>query len=143
MRFVKVKRWIKPTEQSRCVGGRNILDLKNKNLCALQFCYKRLLLDYITAISSSLFYQIWKSFSRAAAHIGRIQMYSFLQDGPEQFIKTKLALCRGTWSSGLPKRNEAKTGADTTAAGPLFQQRPYPSPGAVLRANAANQIPKE
>uniref|UniRef100_A0A8C4IH01 Polyglutamine-binding protein 1 n=1 Tax=Dicentrarchus labrax TaxID=13489 RepID=A0A8C4IH01_DICLA len=31
---------------------------------------------------------------------------------------------RGTWSSGLPKRNEAKTGA-------------------VLRANAANQIPKE
>ncbi|TNM86735.1 polyglutamine-binding protein 1 [Takifugu flavidus] len=50
---------------------------------------------------------------------------------------------RGSWSSGLPKRNEAKTGADTTAAGPLFQQRPYPSPGAVLRANAANQIPKE
>jgi len=26
--------------------------------------------------------------------------------------------------------------ADTTAAGPLFQQRPYASPGAVLRANA-------
>ncbi|XP_030589348.1 polyglutamine-binding protein 1 isoform X2 [Archocentrus centrarchus] len=50
---------------------------------------------------------------------------------------------RGSWSSGLPKRNEAKTGADTTAAGPLFQQRPYPSPGAVLRANAANQPPKE
>ncbi|KAM9341828.1 polyglutamine-binding protein 1 isoform 1-T2 [Pholidichthys leucotaenia] len=50
---------------------------------------------------------------------------------------------RGSWSSGLPKRNEAKTGADTTAAGPLFQQRPYPSPGAVLRANAANQLPKE
>lgn len=49
-----------------------------------------------------------------------------------------LRLCefRGLWSSGLPKRNEAKTGADTTAAGPLFQQRPYPSPGAVLRANA-------
>ncbi|XP_030826137.1 polyglutamine-binding protein 1 [Camarhynchus parvulus] len=43
---------------------------------------------------------------------------------------------RGTWSTGLPKRNEAKTGADTTAAGPLFQQRPYPSPGAVLRSNA-------
>lgn len=62
----------------------------------------------------------------------------------KQFIKTKLIyLYRGTWSSGLPKRNEAKTGADTTAAGPLFQQRPYPSPGAVLRANAANQIPKE
>jgi len=49
---------------------------------------------------------------------------------------------RGTWSSGLPKRNEAKTGADVTAAGPLFQQRPYPSPGAVLRANAANTANK-
>lgn len=50
-------------------------------------------------------------------------------------------LHRGNWSTGLPKRNEAKTGADTTAAGPLFQQRPYPSPGAVLRANAANKKP--
>ncbi|XP_077571718.1 polyglutamine-binding protein 1 [Stigmatopora nigra] len=48
---------------------------------------------------------------------------------------------RGAWSTGLPKRNEAKTGADTTAAGPLFQQRPYPSPGAVLRANAAKEAP--
>lgn len=26
---------------------------------------------------------------------------------------------------------------DSTASGPLFQQRPYPNPGAVLRANAA------
>ncbi|KAL1764492.1 Polyglutamine-binding 1 [Sigmodon hispidus] len=43
---------------------------------------------------------------------------------------------RGTWSTGLPKRNEAKTGANMTTAGPLFQQRPYPSPGAVLRASA-------
>ena len=25
--------------------------------------------------------------------------------------------------------------ADTTASGPLFQQRPYPAPGSVLRAN--------
>uniref|UniRef100_A0AAY5KT07 Polyglutamine-binding protein 1 n=1 Tax=Esox lucius TaxID=8010 RepID=A0AAY5KT07_ESOLU len=32
---------------------------------------------------------------------------------------------KGTWSTGLPKRNE----------------RPYPSPGAVLRANAANKKP--
>ncbi|KAM9429285.1 polyglutamine-binding protein 1-like isoform 2-T2 [Salvelinus alpinus] len=48
---------------------------------------------------------------------------------------------KGNWSTGLPKRNEAKTGADTTASGPLFQQRPYPSPGAVLRANAANKKP--
>lgn len=44
---------------------------------------------------------------------------------------------RGTWSTGLPKTNEAKTGVDSTATGPLFQMRPYPSPGAVLRANAA------
>lgn len=67
---------------------------------------------------------------------GHVNMFVFKQ--------TKLFhLCRGTWSSGLPKHNEAKTGADTTASGPLFQQRPYPSPGAVLRANAANQIPKE
>uniref|UniRef100_A0A8C7DN92 Polyglutamine binding protein 1 n=1 Tax=Oncorhynchus kisutch TaxID=8019 RepID=A0A8C7DN92_ONCKI len=33
---------------------------------------------------------------------------------------------KGNWSTGLPKRNE---------------QRPYPSPGAVLRANAANKKP--
>lgn len=25
--------------------------------------------------------------------------------------------------------------ADTTATGPLFQQRPYPAPGSVLRSN--------
>ncbi|XP_065218870.1 polyglutamine-binding protein 1 [Planococcus citri] len=43
---------------------------------------------------------------------------------------------RGTWSDGLNKGLEAKTGADTTAAGPLYQMRPYPNPGAVLRANA-------
>jgi len=43
---------------------------------------------------------------------------------------------RGTWSSGLERKGEAKTGADTTASGPLYQMRPYPSPGAVLRANA-------
>ncbi|OAF66828.1 hypothetical protein A3Q56_05459 [Intoshia linei] len=41
----------------------------------------------------------------------------------------------GNWSSGLPTKSSAKTGADTTVSGPLFQQRPYPSPGAVLRAN--------
>ncbi|KAF4527528.1 hypothetical protein B566_EDAN015628 [Ephemera danica] len=43
---------------------------------------------------------------------------------------------RGTWATGLGQMDEAKTGVDTTASGPLFQQRPYPSPGAVLRANA-------
>lgn len=44
---------------------------------------------------------------------------------------------RGTWSSGLPDEFTAKSGVDSTASGPLFQQRPYPNPGAVLRANAA------
>lgn len=41
----------------------------------------------------------------------------------------------GKWSDGLARHNEAKTGADTTASGPLYQMRPYPSPGAVLRSN--------
>lgn len=48
---------------------------------------------------------------------------------------------RGKWSTGLEKSNEAKTGADTTASGPLYQMRPYPSPGAVLRMNAGNRKP--
>nr|CAG4638614.1 EOG090X0A6P [Cyclestheria hislopi] len=43
---------------------------------------------------------------------------------------------RGTWSTGLQSGDEAKTGVDSTASGPLFQMRPYPSPGAVFRANA-------
>ncbi len=42
---------------------------------------------------------------------------------------------QGGWSSGLA--GAQPRAADTTATGPLFQQRPYPSPGAVLRANAA------
>jgi len=42
---------------------------------------------------------------------------------------------KGGWSSGLEARGAAKTGADVTAAGPLFQQRPYPNPGAVMRMN--------
>jgi len=42
---------------------------------------------------------------------------------------------RGGWSAGLPDRTDAKTGVDSTVSGPLFQQRPYPSPGAVLRNN--------
>ncbi|KAJ8665211.1 hypothetical protein QAD02_006873 [Eretmocerus hayati] len=46
---------------------------------------------------------------------------------------------RGKWSDGLVRSNEAKTGADTTAAGPLYQMRPYPNPGAILRANKANK----
>lgn len=39
----------------------------------------------------------------------------------------------GSWASGLT--SDAKTGADVTASGPLFQQRPYPAPGAILRKN--------
>jgi len=42
---------------------------------------------------------------------------------------------RGTWSSGLREDTDVKTGVDTTANGPLFQQRPYPSPGDILRRN--------
>eukprot|EP00794_Sanderia_malayensis_P005896 gene5896-6581_t len=44
-------------------------------------------------------------------------------------------VARGTWSSGLREDSDIKTGVDTTASGPLFQQRPYPSPGEVLRRN--------
>jgi len=46
---------------------------------------------------------------------------------------------RGSWSTGLPDQASAKSGVDATASGPLFQQRPYPSPGAILRANAASK----
>lgn len=42
---------------------------------------------------------------------------------------------RGSWSTGL--KADVKTGVDATASGPLFQQRPYPSPGDILRAQAA------
>lgn len=42
---------------------------------------------------------------------------------------------RGTWSTGMDLRGDAKTGVDVTATGPLFQQRPYPAPGAILRQN--------
>jgi polyglutamine-binding protein 1 len=39
---------------------------------------------------------------------------------------------KGRWSSGL--QAEERGAADSTAGGTLFQQRPYPSPGDVLRA---------
>ena len=42
---------------------------------------------------------------------------------------------KGGWSVGLDTKGSAKTGVDVTATGPLFQQRPYPNPGAVLRQN--------
>ncbi|KAI0985460.1 hypothetical protein GJ496_000011 [Pomphorhynchus laevis] len=41
----------------------------------------------------------------------------------------------GTWSTGLVSKGAAKTGVDDTVTGPLYQMRPYPSPGAVLRIN--------
>lgn len=44
---------------------------------------------------------------------------------------------RGKWSSGL--NPEERTGVDSTASGPLFQQRPLPSPGEILRANQAKR----
>jgi len=50
-------------------------------------------------------------------------------------IKILCLFFRGNWSTGLEIKGSAKTGADVTAAGPLFQQRPYPSPGAILRMN--------
>ncbi|KAK9837203.1 hypothetical protein WJX84_009090, partial [Apatococcus fuscideae] len=40
---------------------------------------------------------------------------------------------KGKWSTGLA--GAQPRAADTTASGPLFQQRPYPSPGSVLRSN--------
>jgi len=39
---------------------------------------------------------------------------------------------RGSWSDGLGKDDD-QTGVDSTASGPLYQQRPLPPPGAVLR----------
>lgn len=45
---------------------------------------------------------------------------------------------RGKWSSGL-NVDEGRTGVDSTASGQLFQQRPYPSPGDILRANQAKR----
>ncbi|CAI4231921.1 unnamed protein product [Auanema sp. JU1783] len=37
----------------------------------------------------------------------------------------------GSWSAGL--RQHDNTGADVTATGPLFQQRPYPAPGSIVK----------
>lgn len=48
---------------------------------------------------------------------------------------------RGKWSAGLERESE-KTGVDATAPGTLFQMRPYPSPGAVLAAQAGNKKPE-
>jgi len=37
----------------------------------------------------------------------------------------------GKWSDALLTQGERA--ADTTATGPLYQQRPYPAPGKILR----------
>lgn len=47
----------------------------------------------------------------------------------------------GKWSQGL--REDTKTGVDTTAGGPLFQQRPYPAPGAILKAQGKRREEEE
>lgn len=44
---------------------------------------------------------------------------------------------KGKWSAGLECEN-TKTGADSTVSGTMFQMRPYPAPGAILRAQKAN-----
>ena len=43
---------------------------------------------------------------------------------------------RGTWATGLVDGTSNKGGVDNTATGPIFQQRPLPSPGDIMRANA-------
>lgn len=40
---------------------------------------------------------------------------------------------KGGWSAGI--EGAQPRAADSTATGPLFQQRPYPAPGSVIRAN--------
>lgn len=42
---------------------------------------------------------------------------------------------RGKWSAGLESESQ-KTGVDSSVSGTMFQMRPYPSPGAILQANA-------
>jgi hypothetical protein len=43
---------------------------------------------------------------------------------------------RGNWNAGLAYGGKTGLAADSTASGPLFQQRPLPSPGAILKARA-------
>ena len=64
------------------------------------------------------------SWAKQLVHDTALLLQSSYSDAPQ-----------GGWSSGLA--GAQPRAADTTATGPLFQQRPYPSPGAVLRANAA------
>ncbi|CAN0369263.1 unnamed protein product, partial [Hapterophycus canaliculatus] len=43
----------------------------------------------------------------------------------------------GKWSDGLVQVGERM--ADSTASGPLWQQRPYPAPGKILRGRAPTE----
>lgn len=47
----------------------------------------------------------------------------------------RVRLSSGKWSAGLESENN-KGGVDSSVSGTLFQMRPYPSPGAILQANA-------
>ncbi len=59
---------------------------------------------------------------------------SHLSPDPPSYLQASYSDApRGRWSTGL--EGAQPRAADTTAGGPLFQSRPYPSPGAVLRAN--------
>lgn len=49
---------------------------------------------------------------------------------------------RGKWSSGLNVEESQTGGVDSTVSG-QFQQRPYPSPGDVLKANQAKRKDSE
>ena len=43
---------------------------------------------------------------------------------------------QGTWSAGMGEDGKM---ADSTASGPLWQQRPYPAPGAALKNKPKGQ----
>ena len=85
-------------------------------------CYLLLMPEHFARENSSLHLKLLLSSSVSKGGISGMQ--SSYSDAPQ-----------GGWSSGLA--GAQPRAADTTATGPLFQQRPYPSPGAVLRANAA------
>ncbi len=69
-------------------------------------------------------------------HLILLEAVAFLSQGSVSCMQSSYSDApQGGWSSGLA--GAQPRAADTTATGPLFQQRPYPSPGAVLRANAA------
>lgn len=80
-----------------------------------------------------------KKVERERKHNGRVKTKSNDLDPMDPAAYSEAP--RGKWSDGLDRGIEAKTGVDVTASGPLYQMRPYPSPGAVLRANATRGNP--